>query len=114
MQYNLPDFDTLLGMAKNDPDGLEQLRKNLTNQIIDSAPAEIRRRLHGLQFQIDARRTTSRTPMSSCIKISEMMHESFSTLRFVLNNITEQTELIPEVVNKRAGNGNIIPFHKHH
>ncbi len=35
MQYELPDFDTLLGLAQNDPERLEQLRTDLTNQVIE-------------------------------------------------------------------------------
>lgn len=111
MRYELPDFDVLLGMAKNNPDELEQLRKNLTGQVIDSAPDEIKRRLHGLQFQIDARRHSSKNPMSSCIKISQMMHESFSSLRFMLNNFTEQGDALPALLNQKArANAEVIPF----
>ena len=111
MRYELPDFDTLLGMARNNPDELEQLRRNLTGQVIDSAPEEIKRRLHGLQFQIDARCQSSSNPMSACIKISQMMHDSLSTMRFVLNNVTAQGEPIPALLKRnRSNSADVIPF----
>lgn len=114
MQYDLPDFDTLLFMAKNDPKGLEALRKTLLKQLIESAPEETKKRLHGLQFQIDARRQLSSNPMISCIKISEMMHDSFSSLRFLLNELTEQTNTHKLVVHgyqqNRQSTAQILPF----
>ncbi len=107
----LPNFDALLGMALNDPERLEQLRVDLTNQVIDSAPDRIKHRLHGLQFEIDARRRSASTPLSACMKISEMMHESFGSLRIVLNNIaSEDSPLADFEKPKLTASAQILPF----
>ncbi len=85
MQGHLPDFDTLKELAENDPEALEALRQQHIERAIAQCPADLRRRLQGLQFQIDAKRQLSANPMQSCIEISRMMHESFENLRKTLN-----------------------------
>lgn len=81
----LPDFDTLMNLAKEDPEALEQLRNQLSQQLIESAPEGVKQRLRGLQFQIDARRNLASNPTAACVSISRMMHESFSRLQSALN-----------------------------
>ncbi|GAB1263551.1 hypothetical protein NBRC116493_23510 [Aurantivibrio infirmus] len=93
MQLELPSFDVLKDMAENDPEGLEQLRQQHVNEIIDNAPEKIQRRLRGLQFQIDAQRQLHPAPLAACIKISQMMYESFSEMRFMLNGVIEEKSL---------------------
>jgi len=93
MQLELPNFDVLKKMAESDPEGLEQLRQQYVNEIIDTAPEKARRKLRGLQFQIDAQRQIHTTPLAACIKISQMMYESFSELRFMLNGTIEEKSL---------------------
>ncbi|GAB2196021.1 DUF3135 domain-containing protein [Sessilibacter sp. MAH4] len=85
MQKDLPDFDTLMELAKNDPTAFEALREQYINAVIENSPVNMQRRLRGLQFQIDAKRKTSSTPMKACITLSAMMHDSFDRLRRVLN-----------------------------
>ncbi|NRB39096.1 MAG: DUF3135 domain-containing protein [Pseudomonadales bacterium] len=81
----LPDFDTLVLMAKNDPEGLETMRTQMSEQIIDAAPEAFKRRLRGLQFQIDAQRRSSSNPISSMNKMYSMMFASFEHLNESLN-----------------------------
>jgi len=86
---NFPSFETLLTLAKEQPEELERLRLEEVELIINQAPENSRRRLRGLQFQIDSQRNLHRdSPMGACMKISQMMHESFSELRVWLNDIT--------------------------
>lgn len=86
---DFPDFDTLLKLAKEQPEELERFRQEQVELIINQAPDDCQRRLRGLQFQIDAQRQLHNdSPMGACVKISQMMHESFSELRGWLNNIT--------------------------
>jgi Protein of unknown function (DUF3135) len=82
----LPDFDRLVEMAKNRPDELEALRDALIAEAIASARSGNRRRLRGLQFQIDMARKKAKTPMAACIRISALMHESLAELRAHLND----------------------------
>lgn len=95
MQQELPDFDTLKQMAEENPEGLEALRKRHVDALINNAPQAMQRRLRGLQFQIDAQREIHSTPMAACIKLSQMMYDSFSELRYLLNSATGQGPSIP-------------------
>ncbi len=81
MHKPLPSFERLLDMAKNDPDALERLRQEHVKATINNAPGEYRQRLSGLQFRIDGQRRLAKTPMSACIGISQMMHESLHQLK---------------------------------
>ncbi len=81
MNQILPSFEQLLKMAKQDPDALERLRQQHVETAINNAPEDYRKRLSGLQFQIDGIRRTSKSPMSACINISKMMHDSLNTLK---------------------------------
>ena len=83
----LPEFEEMMRLAKEDPEKLEELRSNYINEIIEAAPKHQQNRLKGLQFQIDMERRKAKTPLAACIKISEMMHESFMELRDALNDL---------------------------
>ena len=81
MKQEMPNFDTLLDLAINDPEQLEEIRNQLAANTINAAPESFRQRLLGLQFQIDSTRKLSKTPMAACIRLSEMMHNSLDELR---------------------------------
>ncbi len=81
MQPILPSFETLQDMAKKDPEGLERLRQEHIEAVINSAPERCQQRLAGLQFQIDGVRRTTGSPMAACIHISKMMHDSLHQLK---------------------------------
>ena len=85
----LPSFERLSEMALQDPDALERLRKEYIEAAINAAPEPYRNRLEGLQFQIDGQRRTSSNPMSACINISKMMHESLNQLRSFIDGDVE-------------------------
>jgi len=87
MKKPLPNFDRMVEMAKNDPQALERLRLQLVRETINEAPEEYRQRLHGLQFQIDGKRLTSKNPMQACLEISRMMHESLMEMKTYINGI---------------------------
>jgi len=81
MKRKLPAFDVLVEMARNDPNRLEALRSRLTNDIIESAESEQKRkRLEGLQFRVDVERQRARSPLAATIKISELMCQSLAEL----------------------------------
>ncbi len=91
MSLELPDFDTLKELADKDPEALEALRQKHINSLIENAPQQHQQRLKGLQFQIDAQRKIHNTPLGACIKISQMMHESFHEMRALLNGIADNS-----------------------
>lgn len=86
MKSQWPTPDELMTLAKEDPAALEALRQREIESLIESAPATMQRRLRGLQFQIDAKRSASKTPMGACVAISKMMLDSVYELNNVLND----------------------------
>lgn len=81
MLPRLPEFDVLVDLARNDPERLESMRRDLVQQVIDSSSNDdMRRRLAGVQFRVDAERERAGTPLAACIRISEMMCESLAEL----------------------------------
>ena len=67
------DFDEWAKLAKENPDAFENKRQQMIQEVIDKSSPKIRRRMQGLQWQIDQVRATSTNPMASCLKISQMM-----------------------------------------
>ncbi len=93
MKQEMPNFDTLLDLATNDPEQLEVIRNQLAQKTIDEAPESFRQRLMGLQFQIDSTCKLSKTPLAACIRLSEMMHNSLEELRKAVHCPKQTTAL---------------------
>jgi len=114
MANDFPDFDTMKQMAEQDPEALERLRQEHVDKIISNAPEQYQARLKGIQFQVDSQRQISKNPVQSCIKISQMMHESFNELREQLNRFTHDSSssLIEnlEDVQQETESADIIAF----
>lgn len=104
INMRLPSFDTLVDIAKEDPEQLERLRDALTQQLIDNAPTHMHHRLNGLQFKIDLERERAGSALSACITISEMMHESLHRLKEILTNPEEYLR------NQTSHSAEVIPF----
>lgn len=96
----LPDFDTLLEMAKHDPQALEQLRQDKSEQLIQQASEDSQRRLRGLLFQIDAQRNLHGCAMGACIKLSNMMQDTFARLPEVMQQLS--VDISTETSSKSA------------
>ena len=86
-RLSLPDFDTLRDMAKHDPKGLEQLRLQLCQRVIDNAPAHAKPRLKGLMFQIESRRRLAANKLEACEGISRMMYDSLKRMQAMLKDL---------------------------
>jgi hypothetical protein len=110
---NLPEFEELMRLAKENPEELERIRKNAIEELIQQAPEHHQRRLRGLQFQVDMEREKAKNPMDSCVRVSRLMHDSFSKLRDTLNE-AQQTHVaqLKNILNqkaKRTGSETIMP-----
>lgn len=81
----LPDFDQLRLLADTNPEELESLRLAYSQKLIDSAPERLKKRLNGLMFIINMEARRSKNPMRNCIKISQLMMDSFVDLKDILN-----------------------------
>jgi len=84
MKYELPDSKALLELAENDPEALERIRKEATEDPINDAPESCQQRMKGLQFQIDMEIRRSKSPLESCIRVSRMMHNTLWQFRDVM------------------------------
>lgn len=89
----LPEFDVLLEMARTDPDGLEALRYELVEHVIQQAPSEQQPRLRGVQFRVDLARQASSNPLSACMRISQLMHESLGRLHASLTGTRHEAPI---------------------
>jgi hypothetical protein len=103
----LPSFDELMKLALQDPDKLEALRQSLVEDTINSAPEHVQRRLRGLQFQIDMEREKASNPVSSCVRISKMMHDGLANLRAAMLKEPEEENVQSDTAHPMAA---IIPF----
>ncbi len=113
MSYVLPEFDQLREMAQNNPEGLEQLRRELVDQFIQGAPEAYRRKLRGLQFRVDMERRRAKTPMAACIAISGMMHDSFDRLRQALNEAAgNATSTVGGSRHESSTEAQVLPFRR--
>ncbi len=106
-KLTLPDFDTLRMMAKNDPEGLENLRIALCNKVIDEAPEHAKPRLKGLMFQINSRRSLAASELEACEELSSMMQESLQRMQSMLKDLRSmQSESILLSTRRFHENGN--------
>lgn len=72
------DFDQWHSLASEDPQGFEQLRRSLLEEVISRAPQRRQRRLRGLQWRVDQVRSHAPNPMAACISLSSMMWDAFA------------------------------------
>ena len=109
MHTRLPAFEVLVDMARNDPHGLETLRRSMTEAVIAAASSDsTRRRLKGLQFRVDIERQRAATPLAATIRISEMMCRSLADLHASMVSPIEEHEINELPLD--PDHSNVIPF----
>jgi hypothetical protein len=104
----LPDFESLKYLAEENPEALEQLRQRYCRELIDSAPERFRRKLAGLLFRIDMESRLSRNSIQRCIRLSQMMMESFTELQDALKCSSRLQAYTPKRASRSVDN--IIQF----
>ncbi|MGY3857448.1 DUF3135 domain-containing protein [Aeromonas sp. NJAU223] len=92
----LPDFDTLKHWALVEPERLDALLHQQIDTLIEQVGPDRQRRLRGLQFRIDCQRKLAKNNLDSCIRIANMMHESFYAMRSQINHLQEESLLTGE------------------
>ena len=70
------DFARWSTLASEDPERFEAERAEVIANLIDQAPDSTKRRMVGLQWQIDRMREQAPNPMAACVKMSKMMWDS--------------------------------------
>lgn len=78
------DFDEWALLARTAPDEFEQRRRALIE--IEILRSDNVRRMRGLQWRIDLERSRARNPLDACVRLSNMMWDSFMDLNHALND----------------------------
>ncbi len=104
------DFDFWMQLARNDPEAFEKSRQKKIEELISQAPAGQRRRLRGLQWQIDQTRKLAGSPMASCLAISNMMWDSFYLLHQKQRELTMVPRAHPEQMHNTSPTANVLAF----
>lgn len=101
----LPDFDELLHLAESSPKDFDQLRHSIIENTLTEASPSAKRRLAGLQFQIEMERRRAVSPLAACVRISQMMHDSLGELTALLRQESQHDYCKPH-----ASNADVIPI----
>jgi hypothetical protein len=105
------DWKAWSDLARNDPEAFEARRRESIAALIDSAPAEHRRRLEGLQFRIDLERTRSRHPFGACVRLSNLMWKSLLEMQSALEDLQAQlTEHGRLTTREPPATAEVVPF----
>ena len=94
------DFDYWMELHESDPEAFEQQRAALIQAEIAKAPERLQRRLKGIQFELDAKRSMSDSPLESCMQMSSQMWDSFDLMRTNLNALARPETLTEDEVVK--------------
>lgn len=82
---NLPDFDEMVKLWKEDPKKIENLRKKMVDEIIASAPIQNQKKLRSLQSRIMLISQGSKNSLDATTKIYSEMLQSLYKLNSQLN-----------------------------
>lgn len=72
------DFDAAVELARKDPEAFERFRLDAIEALISKAPERTQLHLRRLQWRIEQVRKRSPNPTAACVKIHEMMWNSFA------------------------------------
>jgi hypothetical protein len=107
------DFDEWRELACADPEAFEAMRRRVLQAVIEQAPERCRRRLRGLQWQVDQVRRRSASPLDACISLSDMMWEAFAGERGLVQTLRgNQRCMAMGVGGQNAGPAKVIPLGK--
>lgn len=104
------DFDRLAELAQRAPEDFETVRRQMIAQIIESAPETSRRRLNGLQWQVDMVRDRAGTPMGACVEISKMMWDTVAGEGGLLESIQRLTDPVEAEPPPPPAPGEVLRF----
>jgi len=72
------DFDEVAALARHDPEAYEQYRQDAVEALITRASSKNQQHLRRLQWRIDQERKRAPNATAACVKIYQMMWDSFS------------------------------------
>ena len=92
ISYSEFDFDEWAKLAREDPDAFEIKRQQMIHDVIDMSSPKIKRRMQGMQWQIDQIRATSANAMASCLKISQIMWDKTTGEDGLVDHLQQLTD----------------------
>ena len=108
-QSNRIDFDYWLQLAQDDPERFESLRSEILETCINRASNTQQARLRCLQWRIDRIREKTNNPMVACIRISDMMWDTFNNLANGYKHLEHLQQGRPSTLPSAT----ILPFRPH-
>ena len=72
------NFDNWATLARENPQLFEFKRRNIIERAILQALPQRQERLRCLQWQLDQIRSTSRSPLSACLRMQQMLWEKLA------------------------------------
>ena len=85
-------FEHWARLAAEDPEEFERRRAEAIETFIAGAPESLRRRLTGLQWQVDQIRRQAKTPMAACLRLSNMMWDKVLAPNGLLDAVKHLSE----------------------
>lgn len=101
-------FDDWYQLAINDPQAFEKARLEAIESCLADIPADRHQRLRGLQWKIDTLRKQSKTPLSACIKIYNMMWDKVAGEHGMIDSISALGE--PKAHQAPAKKAEVLSF----
>ena len=105
------DFYEAMELARTDPEAFEQYRKYIIDSLIARAPKRSREHLRRLQWRIDMERERASNPVAACVKLYEMMWDSFAGESGLVDTIHNAHPSSDNMHGAQAG-AKIVPFKK--
>ena len=102
-------FDAWARLAREDPRAFEAARRQVLQSLIESAPLAKRRRLAGLQWQVDIARARATNPLAACLEISSMMWEAVLGEAGLVDGLDQLTGTRPQR-DKPTRQAVVVPF----
>ncbi|MCF6282679.1 MAG: DUF3135 domain-containing protein [Candidatus Polarisedimenticolaceae bacterium] len=106
------DFDYWNALSDRNPEAFEVRRKACIDALISSAPDSQQQRLRGIQWQIDLKRKSAKTPMAACMHISSMMWDRVLGEGGLLESLQRSSDgtLFNELPEEEVASAVVIPF----
>ena len=104
------DFDTAMRLAREDPQAFEAYRREAIDAFIGQAPARNRERLRRLQWRIDQERRRSGNPLSACVRLYDMMWDSFAGEQGLVSHLQHADRLVQGEPLQPLPSGQVLAF----
>lgn len=105
---SIPSHEELRKIFETDPNELELIRTELSEQLINSCSEISQRKLNGLMFKINLILRKSKNPHQSCILLHQIMMDNL----FSLNEILVNPSKLNERIKNTSNSAKVIQFNK--